>query len=319
MEPLFDVCLPTHNPNPKLLKEAVDSVMAQTEQRWLLWVRDDGSAENVKAMIGHVLHDDRVRFIGSGRSTGIGASWNMCAGLGSAQYIALMFQDDVWDPQYLERAGEAFEEQPHVGLVALQHRYQIEGNVTTADEYRDLEVWKDANLQPGLQSGPNFLRSWIVKGLRPNIVGEPDFVVLPRAVHEDVGQFREDMPQSLDAEYWVRVLRKYDWYYVAERSGFFRVHEEATTARNRKEGKGLFDRFRILQNLIDTLPPDSDRAMAKKAQIHQFEEMFQKYLQKRERGDRITYGGGGVLKKFALRHPFIVLRALLRQIAASGR
>ncbi len=109
-----------------------------------------------------------------------------------------------------------------------------------------------------------------------------------------------------------------DWVFVGEKSGFFRVHEEGTTARNRREGKGLFDRFRILQSIIDRLPRGAAKRRAKAAQIRQFEEMLQKYLSKKERGDRITFGGGSVLKQFALRHPFVVLKGMLRAITRTA-
>jgi hypothetical protein len=120
------------------------------------------------------------------------------------------------------------------------------------------------------------------------------------------------MPQSLDAEYWVRLLPHCDWYYVADHCGYFRVHDEGTTARNRKEGKGLFDRFRILEDIASRATAASERSIAMQVQGRQFQLMFMRFREKYQKGDRLSSGGSGAAKRFALRHPIIVLRALIR-------
>jgi hypothetical protein len=94
------------------------------------------------------------------------------------------------------------------------------------------------------------------KGLRPNFIGEPSFVMLRRSLMESVGKFREDMPQGLDTEYWLRCLLRADWYFERTSLGMFRVHGQAASARNDREGLGLYDRLGFYDTLLHLLPAD---------------------------------------------------------------
>ncbi|MFH0770843.1 MAG: glycosyltransferase [Candidatus Peregrinibacteria bacterium] len=307
-----DVLIPTYNPGAEHLKTALDSLKNQTYPHWKAFIHDESDAADVRAIIAPYLADPRFTFRVSDRRLGIGGNWNACLKATSAPVVAYLFHDDEWHPEYLTRAVDVLLKFPKIGLVSMGHTYRIEGNIVTGDEYRALQQWKETHLKTGPYSGREFLSQWIEQGLRPNIIGEPSFCVLRRSVIDQAGLWNETMPQALDAEYWVRILSLADWYYVAEDSGRFLVHEEGTTAVNRREGRGLFDRFRILQELIDRLPAGLERNAAKRAQVRQFREMAEKYFQKRGRGDTIRFGGGGVLKQFALRHPFVSMGVIVR-------
>lgn len=308
----IDVLIPTFNPNPEHLRIALDALTQQTYQHWRAFIHDESTEVDVRSIVEPYLSDPRFTFQKSDRRLGIGGNWNACLKATTAPVIAYLFHDDEWAPQYLERAVSVLEQYPSVGLVSMDHTYRIEGIMVTASEYTALQEWKRKNLQPGLHSGKEYLWEWVRTGLKPNVIGEPSFCVLRRSVVNLVGFWNETMPQSLDAEYWVRMLEVSDWSYQPEDSGFFRVHEEGTTAVNRRVGKGLYDRFHILQNLIDRLPAGSERTIAKRAQIQQFQDMVARYFQKRERGDSVTFSGSGIVKKFALRHPLVMMEAILR-------
>ncbi|HAI98233.1 TPA: hypothetical protein DCL30_01665 [Candidatus Peribacteria bacterium] len=303
--PTISVLIPTYNPDPAHLRAALEGLIHQTYPRWRALVHDDCSTTDTHAIVEPFLNDERLRFLRSPERLGIGRNWNACLRNSSSELVAYLFQDDTWEPQYLKRAADVLLDHPHIGFVSMGHRYQIEGDIQTSGDYSELAHMKEHNLPAGIHDGRKFLREWIVRGLRPNLIGEPDFVVIRREIMEEVGPFHEQMPQSLDAEYWVRLLRVTDWYYLKENLGMFRVHPKAATAVNRAHGQGLFDRFQILQTLISDLPRGPDRTTALAAQVEQFREMAAKYSAKKSRGDRITYTGVGCVKRFCVRHPII--------------
>jgi len=307
---MFSVLIPTFNPRPEHLRQALERLRAQTETRWQALVHDDASNVDVRAMVEPYLSDPRMTFRHSEKRLGIGGNWNACVAQSQEPIVAFLFQDDWWEPEYLERALAVFRKHEDIGIAALAHHYAIEDDIVTAQEYRELEELRKRELTPGRQEGRAFLEQWVERGLRPNIIGEPDFVVMRRSLIEETGAFHEEMPQSLDAEYWVRALRHTNWYFVPELCGTFRVHSEGATAQNREQGQGLFDRFRMLQQYIDALPSGERKRAALRAQVKQFQEMAQKYRGKRDRGDTITLRGAGALKRFCLRHPLVALHTL---------
>lgn len=306
----IDVFLPTFEPAAKHVQEALRSLFDQSEQSWRLWICDDASAVNVQAMLEPYIRDPRVTFERSPERGGIGRNWNRCLQYGDAPYVAYLFQDDQWDPQYLRTMREVLDENPDVGFVSANHHYVFDGETPVKDQYRALEEMRSRELVPGEHDGRKFLRSWMERGFHPNLIGEPSFVMIRRRVLKEVGPFAEDMPQFLDVDMWVRLLAATNWYFIKENLGSFRVHPGGASERNREEGRGLFDRFRCLDHAIKALPAGPNRSAAKEALRHQLQGMIRKFFDRKKSGQPIGYGGSGALQRFALRHPILTMRAM---------
>lgn len=313
-----DVLMPTYNPGAEHLRVALDALKAQTYTHWQAYIHDESDMVDVEAIVRPYLQDSRFRFQKSPKRLGIGGNWNACLTHTKAPVVAYLFHDDEWMPEYLERAVAVLEQSPNVGLVAMDHEYRIEGDFDAAIGYTTLERWKRRTLHHGVINGTEFLLRWVRNGVWPNLVGEPSFCVLRRSIMDKVGLWNEQMPQSLDAEYWVRMFPHCDWYFVADHCGYFRVHEEGTTARNRREGKGHFDRFRILEDIAARATSGPERTAAIQVQVRQFQLMFARFAEKYLKGDRVSSSGSGIVKRFALRHPVIVLRAIGRAFLGRG-
>jgi len=312
MDTLIDICVPTYNTNAAYIKQALDSVLAQTEQRWRVYLHDDNSKNDVRALVEPYMHDQRFMFVKSNKWLGIGGNWNASMRLGNAPYVQFLFQDDWWEPHFLETGLRVMEAHPDVGMVALEHEYYCEEGPHTIPVYKELEEFRRTHLKPGLHDGRETLRYWLERELHPNIIGEPDFVLLRRSLMEKVGPYLEDMPQNLDMEYSLRCLLHTNWYYIPERTGFFRVHSEAMSAVNQREGKGVFDRFRCFEEVIPLITNPHDRKIAVAARNRALEDMAAKFLKRRKSGGQVKAGGkgAGAFKKFALQHPFLVSRAM---------
>jgi glycosyltransferase involved in cell wall biosynthesis len=313
-EILIDICLPTNNSNAEYVCKAIESALAQTERRWHMYVRDNHSEVDVRNIIGKYMKDERISFHPGGLKGTIGENWNRTMRLGKAPFVQFLFQDDWWEPWFLERALKAMEEHPAVGIVSLEHTYVTEGNPSSISLYTELEKFRRENIKEGKHDGMEILRWWIERELHPNILGEPDFVFLRRSLMEKAGPYLEDMPQNLDMEYSIRCLQEADWYYVKENCGYFRVHGAAESAVNQREGKGVFDRFRCFEELIKRLPAGPDRKLAIAARNRALTDMAKKFLNRMKAGGqvKVSGGSGGAFKKFAMSHPFLVLGALWR-------
>ncbi len=282
--PIVTVCLPTYESTPAHLHAALDSVLAQTFTDWELIIHDDASHADVQSMLSKYSTDSRITYYKSPVRLGIGGNWNACARVARGELISYLFQDDLWHPQYLQRSVDILNQNADIGFTAANHSYLMEGHTSAAatgiyDEVTDAR----SQMKEGRLSHEEFLQSWIERGLRPNLIGEPSFVTLRHELLKRVGPFREDMKQGLDSDYWVRCLLHSDGFWIAENLGQFRVHPKAATARNEESGAGSLDRLRIFRSLSKALPPGPMKKLTKRVMRREIVGMFKKFVSRRLR------------------------------------
>lgn len=315
MDTLVNIYVPTYEPKPEHLRAALHCISSQTEKRWTALIHDDCSKKDVRATVEPYLSDPRFEFSRSPDRLGIGGNWNACLKHGVAPYIQYLFQDDLWEPQYLARAIEPLVKDERIGIVAMEHAYKYEDEPPWQNMYETLRETRNKLLKKGKNDGREFLRMWIQRELHPNLIGEPSFVMLRRSLVEKVGPFAEDMPQFLDEEYWLRCLLQSDLHCVMESSGAFRVHAGAASARNEASGAGIYDRLRCFERLIAMLPRGELRTEAIHARNRSLESMARKFLTRLKVGKKVPGGNGQAsLKSLALQHPFLSARALLKAL-----
>lgn len=310
--------MPTYEPKPLHLKEAVESVLAQTEKNWVLFIHDDSSTEDVADILKPYLSDPRITFKRGEKNLGIGGNWNHCLSNANGTYIQYLFQDDVWKPEYLAKAVAALESTPKAGFASVGHTYAFEGPSDTKPLYDALLDLKKHELTPGWHDGREMLQWWMDRGIHPNVIGEPSFVMMRATTVMAAGTFLEDMPQFLDVEYWTRLLRISDWMNVTEDHGSFRVHPSAASARNQEAGVGLFDRLRTMEMVLKA-SEGTQRSLAKKAVAQQLGLMIGKYMKRKQSGKAIAESGGGAAKKFILKHPLLTLRGYFSYLTNSQK
>lgn len=312
------VLIPTYNPDPALLKEALDRLKNQTYEGWTALIHDDCSTVDTEAIVKPYLQDERFTFKKSPERLGIGGNWNACVKQCDAEYAAFLFQDDLWEPAYLKEALEVLEAHPTVGFVSMEHTYKMEGMADVAPLYEDVYRYRQEKISEGFHSGPAVLRRWIDMGLTPNIIGEPSFVVMRKEALDKMGPFLTDMPQFLDVEYWTRLLLGYDWFWKRGSFGAFRVHAGGASAINQKEGAGLFDRLRCFGLLIDELSGDTKKA-AMQARADALRKMFGKFFRRIGKKGKVSAQGSGELKRFCLRHPLQIISAFLAYLTKGDK
>lgn len=316
MSTLIDICVPVWNCNPAYFTQAIDSALAQTETRWRMYIHDDASTNDMEAMVRPYLTDPRISWHPNKTKLGIGGNWNATMKLGNSPYIQFLFPDDVWHPDFLAKGLKAMEEHPSVGIVSLEHDYFSDEPNPSLSLYEYPATFRKENLKAGVHDGKETFRWWVKRGIHPNIVGEPDFVMLRRSVVEKAGWYLEDMRQNLDEEYALRCLLMSDWYYIPDICGKFRVHAASMSEINQREGHGVFDRFRCFEELLKHVS-DADRNLVIQSRNDALTDMAGKFLKKIRKGGTMIANGGtgaGSFKKFAIRHPLLVAGALWRAI-----
>jgi|GEM_PF-45512 len=112
-DPIISVVLPVYN-GEKYLKEAIDSVLAQTFADFELIMLDDGSKDDsLLIMKEYELRDSRVRVI-TRENRGLPATLNDLIGHAKGKLIARMDADDICLPNRLSSQYEFMQHHPEV-------------------------------------------------------------------------------------------------------------------------------------------------------------------------------------------------------------
>jgi glycosyltransferase involved in cell wall biosynthesis len=105
--PLFSVILPAYN-GERYLREAVESVRAQTCADWELLALDDGSKDSSPAVLEALAaNDPRIR-VERRQNGGVAAARNRGLSMARGKYVTFLDQDDLLHPRALERFAAAF-------------------------------------------------------------------------------------------------------------------------------------------------------------------------------------------------------------------
>lgn len=220
------VVMPVRN-GERYLREAIDSMLAQTFRDFELLIVDDGSTDR-SAAIGQVVADPRVRLV---RQEPLGLVEALRRGLAetSAPLIARMDADDVSLPTRLERQLEALGD--GVALVGC-------GFEAIDADGRSTESW----LLPA--DDPALRRRLLLRN--PFAHGS---VLFRRDAIARAGGYRSDYGANEDYDLWRRVAR--DWRLAAVPEVLYRYREHAEAVTKSRVDERVAARERLRDEIWD--------------------------------------------------------------------
>ncbi len=133
MIPKVTVLTPTYK-RPELLYETIRSVLGQTFTDFEYIIGSDGIDDNTRQVARMHMNDNRVRFVEAPHS-GQFRNLSMLVSMAKGKYVAILSDDDTWEPTFLEQCVAALE--------ARDHRYVL--------AYTDYYVFKDGSKTPVLE------------------------------------------------------------------------------------------------------------------------------------------------------------------------
>ena len=128
---VVDVVIPTYNHAP-MLREALSSLVAQTEPRWHAYVVNNNSTDDTTQVIDS-FKDSRITRIDFANHGVIGASRNTGITAGLAEFVAFLDSDDVWYSDKLACVLAAFT--TDVDLVCHAERWLETDGTSRVIEY----------------------------------------------------------------------------------------------------------------------------------------------------------------------------------------
>src|SRR4030067_740036 len=116
--PKVTVLMPVYN-GEKYLKEAIDSVLAQTLKDFEFLIINDCSTDKTQEIL-ESYRDTRIRLFRQSNK-GLTRSLNKGIQLSRGEYVARMDADDIALPERLEKQVTFFEKRPEIGVVGSFH------------------------------------------------------------------------------------------------------------------------------------------------------------------------------------------------------
>lgn len=113
-EPIVTVAVPTYL-RVDYLPAALDSIVSQTLRDIEVIVSDNGMSDEVRAII-ESYGDERITYRHNGANIGSTPNTVAACTAGRAPYVAVLHDDDIWEPTFLETLVRPLERDPSLTL-----------------------------------------------------------------------------------------------------------------------------------------------------------------------------------------------------------
>jgi glycosyltransferase involved in cell wall biosynthesis len=146
--PRVSIGLPVYN-GEDYLREAIDSILAQTFSDFELLISDNGSTDATEAICReYAARDCRIRYLRQAQNLGATKNYNLLFPLARGAYYKWMGHDDIILPEYLARCVAVLDAHPEVVIAFPQAVFiDANGEILGYDrEFLDLRIDK-----PGLR------------------------------------------------------------------------------------------------------------------------------------------------------------------------
>ena len=219
--PKVSVIIPTYNRLP-MLKEAVDSILAQNFEDFELIVIDDGSSDGTAAEIAR--YGGRVKLLQHKENRGVSAARNTGITHAKGKYIAFLDSDDLWVKGKLKIQTTFLDENPHYPLC-----------------YTD-EIWirKGKRVNPMLKHAK--YSGWIFEKCLPLCTISPSSAMMRKTLFSRVGLFDEALPVCEDYDLWLRISARFPIFFI-DKKMIIKRGGHPDQLSNRSWGN---DRYRVM-------------------------------------------------------------------------
>lgn len=231
---MFDVVVPLYN-KEQFVRTTLDAVLAQSFKDWRLFVVDDGSSDRSADLV-QTYDDPRITLIQQ-RNQGVGPARNAGIHAGTAEWIAFLDADDVWNADHLEELNLLRNSFPEATLVGCAF-CRFTGDI----------VPKIHSEQPAERR----LCSYFAECAHGRELLVSSSAAVRRSAIDQVGNF-EDLPGNEDVELWARLALHGPVAVSSRKTVNYRIESGGITDREMEERKSLPKPMRR-EDLSSTIP-----------------------------------------------------------------
>ncbi len=209
--PLISIVMPTYNPNPAWLSEAIDSVRNQLYPNWELCIADDASTDpGIRPLLEKYMGEEpRIKVVFREENGHISAASNSALAVASGEWVALLDHDDLLPEHALYWVARTINEHSDVSLI-----YSDEDKVS----------------ESGIRYSPYFKPDW-----NPDLFYSHNLIthlgVYRKDIVDYIGGFRQGFEGAQDYDLALRFVERIELGQIAHIPRIlyhWRVHSEST-------------------------------------------------------------------------------------------
>jgi glycosyltransferase involved in cell wall biosynthesis len=231
----------------RFIQECIESVLAQTCDRWELLLVDDGSADDSTSIAQRYAkaHPGKIRYLmHPGRQNkGASAARNLGARHANGEYLAFLDADDVYLPRKLEQQIPILDAHPEVAMVYAATEYWYSWSGRPEDMGRDW-TWRKFGAQPNaVIDPPRLLIGFLQDGGTVPCMGS---VLVRRDAVDGVGGWEESFRSiCTDQVFHAKLCLRFPVLIADECWDRYRQHEGSSchTAARAGQTNAAFERY----------------------------------------------------------------------------
>ncbi|MDT2755504.1 glycosyltransferase family 2 protein [Enterococcus pseudoavium] len=150
---LISVIIPIHNPKPKNLIEAVESVLGQSYPYFEIILVNDSPADEVLELLDKIsLLSKKIKVINSSRSLGLSSAIKSVIELSQGKFLTVLEQDDLFWPNTLYEFAQVLHNKPDVEFI-----YCDEDKVLNEERFNHFEPFFKPDWNPDFLLSINYI------------------------------------------------------------------------------------------------------------------------------------------------------------------
>ena len=244
MSDLITIVLPVYG-RTGLLREALESVYAQTDTSWRLLIADDGSDIQTRSLIEKQTQDPRVHVVRREKNLGLFGNLNATIQEVLTPWQLILCSDDLLEPHAISALKKDIASSTDVRLILSSYRtIDTNGHLRTDVNGAFYDCFAPSTrlfpsgslLQPLLQFG----------SINGNITG----LLINQSLFLDAGPWRSDWSQSADWEWLIRACTQTPVLVRRDPVARVRVHDGQLSVSNRQQQRENHETLEVLSSLL---------------------------------------------------------------------
>lgn len=208
--PKISICIPTYN-RADLLNQTLQSVELQTIRPYEVLVVDNCSQDNTESVVKKY---KSVHYIKNKKNIGMVENWNRCIRLARGEYIAFLHSDDLIAPSWYEIWQKTIKKN--------RFKFYTSSLIIIDENNNYLHVYHTFKGSRVIKQPVVIREFWahLLPGIAP-YAGN----IYHKSIFKDIGLYDKKYHTESDFIHSVKILSKYDVYYLDKLLFAYRSHK----------------------------------------------------------------------------------------------
>lgn len=209
MNPKISIVMPSYNQG-KYIEASIKSVLNQNYQQIELIVVDNMSTDSTINVLNRYKSKIKiVREKDNGQTNAINKGFKVATG----EVISYLNSDDLLEPKALVHVADYFVHNPKSKIIYGKGQF--------------------ISAKGGFISFYHTQYPTLSSLFKECVISQPT-VFMRKKVYEEIGLFDENLNYAMDYDYWIRVTKKYKFYFLDKTLASTRLHSETKTAQKKE-------------------------------------------------------------------------------------